>query len=764
MGVELTNNELITFGQHGITPAQIRDTVNIYRSQGLSDDDIRKKVDAKLDGWYAEEYGAENMAKAQGAVQQVRDALPSNTWIDNVLKKEALQAGAEGALIGVERVLNGATVGAYDWANEKLGGNARGRTAEFLRQADEQGLGKLARAGVILSDIGGGMKSPIAGALGKVANYATNPITNNFVRSVAQNGMLGSMYGLGRGAFDSNFDESATAQGALIGGGVGMAVPFAANAVKYARDFAKNSIHAGRNAVDKVSRGALSPSAEDMAAGAQEISGALPDNGEITGTAVKKLADDITRSVKTKATALYDKAEQLASGRPVLLDKNSNFAKAFDKLSQNATKSGRAELNKVWEEVGHNNYDAPTYETAKSFRSWLSEKSATGGTGLTKKQYGDLLEALDKDIELSLGREAAAAKKTADAFYRNEMGNPDSITNSVNKLLRNDPVSVVGNRTVSSAQGKAWKASPLQKVLDEGEKIGSPYVADVKNAIQANTTTRAQFNRMSPQQKAMIYGDKLNAAEKNFNGGILNWTEKALTSTTDAVLTPFQRMLEALNPVAGLGGAAAWRNVRGSRAGVRELNKASSQQPVKDVKMSPISRERLNAINVARAAQGLPLIEGRGVSIPASQITHINAERIKKDGYTVPEAMRALNLALYGKNSQVSRQSSPITLQALINNDGHHENVAIVGKHRDTGDVFVKTGYHLPSEKINQKKMIDYARDGRPVPSSTSHNAPGSGLSALSGITRNSNIKPSEQDVKKIQAVMAIINALYGNN
>ena len=234
-----------------------------------------------------------------------------------------------------------------------------------------------------------------------------------------------------------------------------------------------------------------------------------------------------------------------------MLDKNSHFAKAFNKLSQNATKTGRAELNKVWDEVGHSKYDAPNYETAKTYRSWLSEKSATGGTGLTKKQYGDLLEALDKDIEASIGSKAMAAKKAADAFYRNEMSNPDSITNSVDKLLRKDPASVVGNRAVASAQGKAWKASPLQKVIDRGEKIGSKYVGDVKQALQANTTTRAQFNRMSPSQKQMVYGDKLPLAEKNFNGGILNQLERILVRGTDIVSAPVQKGLDVLSPISG---------------------------------------------------------------------------------------------------------------------------------------------------------------------------------------------------------------------
>lgn len=548
MSVFLTNEELAIFAKNGFDGKAVKDTVDTYRSQGLSDKEIRSKIDNKITGWAKEQYGAENVDRARAAIAKQREEAPSNTVLDHALTKDALKAGLKGGAVFGERMLNGATVGAYDWASDKLGLGSKERLADVVSQAQNAGTGGLTKGIMIGGDILGGVASPITGGLVRGAGSLANNIGNTAVRNITQGGLGGLAFGGTRGAFDSDFDLEKTLQGAALGGVVGAAIPATQEGIKLAKSGIKNVIHSGRNAIDKITRNALSPSAEDMAVGAREISGAMPDNGELTGTAVKNLTDDVTRTVKDKATALYDRAEQLASGRPVVLDKNSNFAKEFSKLSQNATKSGRSELNKVWDEVGHTKYDAPTYETAKSFRSWLSEKSATGGTGLTKKQYGDLLSALDKDIESSLGKEAAAAKKAADAFYRNEMGNPDSITNSVNKLLRKDPASVVGNRAVASAQGKAWKASPLQKILSEGERINSPYVADVKQALQANTTTRAQFNRMSPDQKLMVYGNKLPLAEKNFNGGLLNWVEKATNKTADVILTPTEKVLQALSP------------------------------------------------------------------------------------------------------------------------------------------------------------------------------------------------------------------------
>lgn len=563
MSVFLTNDELKTFAENGINGMAIKNTIETYRSQGLADDAIRAKIDDGLKGFYvndlANHYGVSpekaesSIDKARASVQERKDNAPSNTLVDNMLTKEALTAGAKGLGVGAERVANAATLGAYDWANDKLGGTSRQRAAQLIQDADEQAkwLGNMGRAGYIASEIGGAGISPVTQALGMLGSGATKTIANPLAREMAAGAITGGTFGGIRSGFDSDFDPRATAKGALIGGAIGGGIHLVKEGVKLGANVVKGAIAKGKTAVDRLTHNALSPSAEEMAAGAQEISGALPDNGELTGSAVKNLSDDIMRGVKEKSTALYDKAEKLAAGRPVVLDKNSHFAKAFDKLSANATKTGRAELNKVWDEVGHSKYDAPSYETAKSYRSWLSEKSATGGTGLTRKQYGDLLEALDKDIEASIGGKAMAAKKAADAFYRNEMSNPDSITNSVNKLVRKDPVSVVGNRSVASAQGKAWKASPLQKVLERGEEIGSPYVADVKQALQANTTTRAQFNRMSPSQKAMVYGDKLPLAEKNFNGGILNWLEKNLIKGVDVATNPIQKGLGALSPISG---------------------------------------------------------------------------------------------------------------------------------------------------------------------------------------------------------------------
>lgn len=569
MSVFLTNDELQTFAKNGFDGVAIKNTVAHYRSQGLDDDAIRARIDKQLTNFAANEYGGpENVEKARAAVQQVKNNAPSNTLKDNLLTKEALASGVRSLGVGAERVANAATLGAYDWANTKLGGTSRERAAEFIKDADEQGLGIPARAGYLMSEIGGSAISPATRALGALGNVATKGITQPLVRDVVGGTLTGGAFGGIRSGFDSDFDPATTAKGAALGAAIGGTIPVVKEGVKMVGRGVKNAITGLKKGVEKTRfvGGMLGRSQEEIARGAQDISGALPDNGEMAGSAVKNLSDDVMRGVKDKTAALYDKAEQLASGSKVVLDKNSNLGKVVKTMASNATKTQKQELQRVWDEVEHTTQNAPSYETAKSYRSWLSEKAATGGTGLTKKQYGDLVAALDKDIESSIGNEAMAAKKAADAFYRNEMSNPDSITNSVDKLLRKDPVSVVGNRAIASAQGKAWKASPLEKVLQRGEQIGSPYIEDVKQALQANTTTRAQFNRMAPAQKQMIYGDKLPLAEKNFNGGALNWAERQLLGATDLITKPTVRVLEALSPISGEIGSLGVAVTRGLKA------------------------------------------------------------------------------------------------------------------------------------------------------------------------------------------------------
>lgn len=54
MPVYISDDELKVFNDNGISTEQIQDTVNLYRKDGLKDDEIRTKVDAKLQSFQAQ--------------------------------------------------------------------------------------------------------------------------------------------------------------------------------------------------------------------------------------------------------------------------------------------------------------------------------------------------------------------------------------------------------------------------------------------------------------------------------------------------------------------------------------------------------------------------------------------------------------------------------------------------------------------------------------------------------------------------------------
>ena len=69
------------------------------------------------------EYGAENIAKSIQAGQQIRESLPSNSLLSNMLTPEALKEAVACGIYSLEEALNATTARGYGWFNKKIGGN-----------------------------------------------------------------------------------------------------------------------------------------------------------------------------------------------------------------------------------------------------------------------------------------------------------------------------------------------------------------------------------------------------------------------------------------------------------------------------------------------------------------------------------------------------------------------------------------------------------------------------------------------------------------
>ena len=48
MVVKITEDEMGMFQSNGIAPDKVKSTVELYRNDGLSDDEIRGKIDTKI--------------------------------------------------------------------------------------------------------------------------------------------------------------------------------------------------------------------------------------------------------------------------------------------------------------------------------------------------------------------------------------------------------------------------------------------------------------------------------------------------------------------------------------------------------------------------------------------------------------------------------------------------------------------------------------------------------------------------------------------
>lgn len=167
---------------------------------------------------FINEYGAENIAKSRQVGQQVREALPSNSLLSNMLTPEALKEAVAGGVYSLEEALNTATAGGYGWLNKKIGGNFDKRQEEYQQMLDEspRWLRNVGRAGRLASQIGGGLASPV---------YKLNLIKGNGVGSrIANMATQAGIYGgLNKGFEEDSLQgvPKAVWQNAAAGGALG---------------------------------------------------------------------------------------------------------------------------------------------------------------------------------------------------------------------------------------------------------------------------------------------------------------------------------------------------------------------------------------------------------------------------------------------------------------------------------------------------------------------------------------------------------------
>jgi hypothetical protein len=449
---------------------------------------------------------------------------------------EGAKAGARAAMTQALDTADMLTGGALGWLDKKIGSPAQlEANKQWLKQelSDAGGvLGGIGKTAQFTGKFAGAGASPVARAL--TPSIAKAPVGSklldralNYLQRTAVAGAGGSLYGGLTAGFQSDFDKEAMKRGATIGGAVAGLAPTVESAISLGAKAVQAPINAAKKYVPNVLRRfGFAETPETIATNVAETFGGRP-LAEETGVAVREAGESINAALKAKQSAMYNKASELAGNPQILMTKKgSELGKAIAEISKNTTKSGKKELGKIWAEIGHTKKNAPNYEALKTLKSSLSEKSASATGTLNKSQWKTLQKAVEKDIERGVGSEAYSALKEADTYFAKQLNDPNSVASALDKVLKSGSDSVVGNRVISSATGKAWKASDLNRIVESAEQFGK--AEPIKESIRRNITTRAQFNRMSPDQKAMIYGKTLPQAEKIFNSDLATKLEDSL--------------------------------------------------------------------------------------------------------------------------------------------------------------------------------------------------------------------------------------------
>ena len=165
----------------------------------------------------------------------------------------------------------------------------------------------------------------------------------------------------------------------------------------------------------------------------------------------------------------------------------------------------------------------------------------------------------------------------------------------------------------------------------------------------------------------------------------------------------------------------------GKRKLAKQLAKGSDFE---DVNLGNIDDELATRLNQVRNAENVSPVESARVVIPRNSVEHIYQRRIADNKYTPDDMAGVVENALFGKNIHVVKGNLP--QYQIIYDSSNPANKVVVGKHRDTGDVFIKTA--MKDSGLSKKNKT---LDGRTFPS----------FAVDSTVTGNSNI-PSPQHVR----------------
>lgn len=385
-----------------------------------------------------------------------------------------------------------------------------------------------------------------------------------------------------------------------------------------------------------------------------------------------------------------------------------------------------------------------------------------------------------ENVTFQPSSEALAKIAENTAQYENKYKDVSSLKTGLKAMNGNDWLDV-GGQALQGAERVADGAS-LGAYDWANRKLGGNYQERKEHLQQqADTTGVGGLNKVTGLglelggnivgvggvltkglSKTGLEGGKLAMASGGVEGGVYGatgsdtWNEALINSTIGAgtgVLTAGS-LYGMAKPLVKRGEQAA--NYVNRWRGKRKLtNQLSNGDNFSDIDLGKISKNKLDEINNLRNIENADAIENNLVTIPADRVEHLYQQRILDNKYHPKEVGNVLDSAIFGRDSKVVGGKYP-TLQGFVDDSTKPMNVAIVGKHRDRGSLFVKTGY---------KKDAGSSLEGRRTPSSDPdfNNPSGSLLSARQTTTKApyaDNINSNGKNVNDNEYSRSFVEAL----
>lgn len=413
MGVEITQDELNIFVKNGISENDIKDTVEAYRAEGVSDKDIKAKFDVKLNSFQNQIQSHEliqnqnNNIKEQQNLETPQNTTQTAEQNEPIVLREGVLTGGVSQNIrtyldkkGRIHYINEDETPKMNWF-KRQGRNIKARLTNlgsYINSTNEQDLNS--KRGNVLSalsflipaglgaKITGGLTSPV---LQRVASWGLGGAAGGAVEGVAEN--------LREGEFKPSVILASTGLGAAGGaalGGITAKTPALINGIK--QRLTKKAKQKLVNSVEDVTENSVIENLlkqSDISVGAK-----IPQNAEIKGFDKPDVFyNDITAKEKQKEIIndIIGLKNPEMKKNYITRAKQGHFWRAnIDDPYTRATQDADEEFNSIIKEIKKNPSVLNDMQKTQDFETRLDKKLSNLEPEHAEEYWTKFYQAFDK--------------------------------------------------------------------------------------------------------------------------------------------------------------------------------------------------------------------------------------------------------------------------------------------------------------------------------------------------------------------------------